>query len=173
MAALRPVRYLEISPRQTGKTERLVQDATYQHVVNNKKIVLVGMRMSWARDLMPFVYAAGESEDEVLRQIGGRAKPEELMWYYDEFDHMRSRFSIRENGYYCTTAKYVRTFSKEHPEAILTDQLLQLVDGNGGVYATSAHNPLKRSSLAKHVRDIHPDAIKTELNGQLIAFEAS
>jgi len=118
------IAYLEISPRQSGKTARLIKKAA-----------------TLAQQGHTVVYVSPGLDEErqtALRRIGvivrkdGEPLPERLdedraVWFYDEFDWLKST-TVRMGGYYATTAKRLRVAGIDTPE---TDLLLALLKANG------------------------------------------
>lgn len=116
------IAYLDISPRQTGKTERLVQHA--------KSCLSAGRNVR-------FVTSDGLVEDMQGRLPGAQVLPdrEDLhdgindgVWFYDEFDWLKST-KMRPGAYYATTPKFQRVLGVHTAE---NDLLLRLVQANEG-----------------------------------------
>lgn len=115
------IAYLEISPRQTGKTSRLVRFAN-ELKGQGRTVIFVTLMAEHMRPLMPgvIVLSDGESppsDTDLLNAI----------WFYDEFDWLKST-KIRTGAYYATTAKKVRTLGVDTPE---NDLLIKLLEVNG------------------------------------------
>lgn len=118
------ITYLDISPRQTGKTTRLIELA--------RKLLEAG-------SLVRFVCLPG-MKDDIARQLPGALvmedgeplpkdhDPAAGVWFYDEFDWLKST-QVREGGYYATTARFVRKLGEADVE---NDVLLQLIQAAGG-----------------------------------------
>lgn len=118
------IAYLEISPRQTGKTKRLT-DIANQLKSEGKTVVFV--------TLPPLVESTRMQMPGVIVLADGEAPPPDTdspdtVWMYDEFDWLHST-EIRNGAYYATTAKYVRALGVDSPE---NDLLLELIELNGG-----------------------------------------
>lgn len=116
------IAYLDISPRQTGKTERLVQCA--------KPYLAAGRNVR-------FVTHYGLVEDMQRRLPGARILPnseallddtDDSVWFYDEFDWLDST-KVRPGAYYATTPKFLRTLGVDTAE---NDLLLRLIEANSG-----------------------------------------
>jgi len=117
------IAYLDISPRQTGKTERLIQRA--------KTFLEEGRRVY-------FVTFEGLVEDMGRRLPGalilkdGGDLPsdehEDAVWFYDEFDWLDTA-QIRRNAFYATTPKRLREAGIDTSE---NDLLLRLIEAHGG-----------------------------------------
>lgn len=118
------IAYLEISPRQSGKTARLIKKAA-----------------TLAKQGHTVVYVSPGLDEErqtALRRMGvvvrkdGEPLPEHLdenraVWFYDEFDWLKST-TVRMGGYYATTAKRMRDPRFDSPD---NDVLLALLKANG------------------------------------------
>lgn len=115
------IAYLEISPRQTGKTARLIGLAN-KLKNEGKTVIFVTYAAESVRAQMP----------EVIVLSDGQSPPRgvdlsDAVWFYDEFDWLKST-KIRDGGYYATTAKRSRKLGVESPE---NDLLLELIRLNG------------------------------------------
>ncbi|MFU3873513.1 hypothetical protein ACM7HL_12705 [Pseudomonas aeruginosa] len=118
------ISYLEISPRQSGKTARLIKKAA-----------------TLSRQGHTVVYVSPGLDEErqtALRRVGvivrkdGETLPKHLdedraVWFYDEFDWLKCT-TVRMGGYYATTAKRLRDPRVDSPES---DMLLALLKANG------------------------------------------
>lgn len=104
------IAYLDISPRQTGKTTRLIERA---------RLLLE------AGSPVRFVCLPGMKDDESFPKDHD---PDAGVWFYDEFDWLKST-QVREGGYYATTARFVRKLGEAPIE---NDVLLQLIQAAGG-----------------------------------------
>ncbi|MFC9008339.1 hypothetical protein [Streptomyces microflavus] len=115
------IAYLEISPRQTGKTTRLIGLAN-QLKSEGVTVIFVTPLADSIRVQMPGVIVLADAE----------APPagidlSDAVWFYDEFDWLSST-KIRAGAYYATTAKKVRKLGVDTPE---NDLLLKLIELNG------------------------------------------
>uniref|UniRef100_A0AAU6W371 Uncharacterized protein n=1 Tax=Pseudomonas phage Cygsa01 TaxID=3138529 RepID=A0AAU6W371_9VIRU len=172
MSNFAKARYLEISPRQTGKTHRLIQDATHQRYENDKIIAIVScMHRRFWEDLAPFAKAIGQSEEEVsnlLSRVGIDPRSDKVAWYYDDFDFLHTMpRHIKHGAYYVTTPKTLRDFSNLSEEAVSQDFLLALVLNMDGVYAAAAPAPLTFKNRAAMLDHLPPESIETEVKGHL------
>lgn len=118
------IAYLEISPRQTGKTTRLAKMAC-ELVDQGEQVVFVmpnhSLVKEWSqRHPVLTVIADGQ-------QLPPDIDPDLAVWFYDEFDWLKSTV-IREGAYYATTAARLRVLGRDGPE---NDLLLQLIQANG------------------------------------------
>lgn len=117
------IAYLNISPRQTGKTERLVRFAKC-YLGTRKKVcfnTLAGMKAEMqARLPGALVLADGEV-------FPASENPADYFWFYDEFDWMEST-AYRAGAFYATTPRFIREMGKHTPD---NDLLLRLVQNAG------------------------------------------
>lgn len=117
------ISYLDISPRQTGKTTRLVKIAR-EHLERQQRVCFVtveGMKEQIQTALpRALVLADGEAFPE-------GENPAASVWFYDEFDWLQST-ELREGGYYATTPQFMRKLGEHTPE---NDLLMRLLQANG------------------------------------------
>lgn len=164
-------RYIEVSPRQTGKSHRLIQDATHQRYGHDKIIVIVSPLDAyyWKQDA-PFVKVVAKTEAQAERELaklGIDPESEKIAWYYDEFDFIKGLEQIRDGGYYTTTPKTLRDYANATPGQLEEDFLLRLVVQNGCVYVTALPNPSNPERRTAHVHNLPPEAVDTEALGRL------
>jgi hypothetical protein len=111
--------YVEISPRQSGKTTRLIQAASdYLRHNPTHNIAVVGMNSKNVVDLKDkFTRLLTNQNISRVRFMSGNlfgkfllSNTEPDYWFFDEFGYMREDYvrhpiyrNIIENGYYCTT----------------------------------------------------------------------
>lgn len=118
------IAYLEISPRQTGKTTRLA-DMASNLVAQGKQVVFVmsnpGLVKEWSHrhPALTVILDGQEPPAEI--------DPDRVVWFYDEFDWLKSTV-IREGAYYATTAARLRLLGRDRPE---NDLLMRLVQAYG------------------------------------------
>lgn len=169
------VRYLEISPRQTGKTYRMIQDATHRRYVEDKHIIIVSRmpKSVWKeQDMIPFAKVIASTESDALEQIYKLGlKPEQCAWYYDEFDFLKGHITIREDGYYATTARFVRKLNMMSEEERDGDVLLRLVAVQRNMVTTCAVGPHRAKLYAEMADNFDPEHNRTEIHGQFWAIE--
>lgn len=105
--------YVEISPRQTGKTTRLVNSVKkfLDRNSNNKKMipVVVTIKNSMSKIISDMLVDYGVDVNRVIfsdtMYIHGY-RDNVYTFFVDEFDFIdRSKLFICENSYYCTTMK--------------------------------------------------------------------
>ncbi|ANY90446.1 hypothetical protein [Pseudomonas putida] len=118
------IAYLEISPRQTGKTTRLAKMAC-ELVAQGKQVVFVVHSPRAAKEW-------GQRHPELLVIADGQPlprwiDPDQAVWFYDEFDWLKS-VVVREGAYYATTAARLRVAGEPPAEG---DVLMQLLEANG------------------------------------------
>ncbi|APC15098.1 hypothetical protein BLL42_04960 [Pseudomonas frederiksbergensis] len=117
------IAYLDISPRQTGKTSRLVKLAN-QLSADGHLVVYVAIPalVNGLREQMPHVTVLADGA-----RLLDSVDPLKAIWFYDEFDWLTST-EIRQGGYYATTAQRVRTLGVDNPD---NDLLMRLLEANG------------------------------------------
>ena len=115
------IAYLEISPRQTGKTTRLIQFANELRDLG-RTVIFVSTLGEYVSKQMPGVIVLGDGEVPPADIDSSNA-----VWFYDEFDWLKST-KIRAGAYYATTAKKGRKLGIDTPE---NDLLLRLIELNG------------------------------------------
>ena len=137
---------LDISPRQTGKTTRLIKRA--------RKLLTMGAAVR-------FVCSKG-MKAEVRRQLPGAIvladgeplpsdqAPRRGVWFYDEFDWLES-VELRQDAYYATTARFIRKLGEHTPE---NDLLLRLIQANGNWYQRHTW-PFDMADTLKEARQLH------------------
>ncbi|MDR6956609.1 hypothetical protein J2W43_000572 [Pseudomonas brassicacearum] len=116
------IAYLEISPRQTGKTERLIQLAQ-PYLVAGRKVCFVTVKglVEDLRRRLPGAVILEDGEDVLFGE-----DVENAVWFYDEFDWLNST-RIRADAFYATTPRFQRTAGINTSE---NDLLLRLIEAN-------------------------------------------
>jgi len=117
--------YCEISPRQSGKTTRLIQAASdYLRHNPNHNIAVVGINSMNTNELKSKFLREGIDISRINFMSGysfRRFDPpwttdqEPNYWFFDEFGFMENILhpifrTIIENGYYCTTPAHTSTY---------------------------------------------------------------
>jgi thymidine kinase len=125
--------YLEISPRQTGKTTRLVQAATdwiNKNLENHAIICTVNNSAKKHVQYLINIYLINNHRIKVITQHESITYLKNLKWFYDEFDHFEKKnlLIIDETGYYVTTPKFIRNEIKSD------DLLMNLLKTKNGEY---------------------------------------
>lgn len=120
------IAYLDISPRQTGKTERLIQRAK-PYLEAGRRVYFITFEglVEDMRRRLPGALILRDGEELVAAE-----NTEEAVWFYDEFDWLDSTV-IRPGAYYATTPKFLREAGVHTAEA---DVLLRLIVAHGGHY---------------------------------------
>lgn len=116
------IAYLEISPRQTGKTTRLCKLANDLSAIGQPVIYVCLPQLASGLCIdMPnvTVLADGQPVPETVDQATA-------IWFYDEFDWLKSTV-VRPGAYYATTAARLRDLCNHEPD----DVLMRLVEANG------------------------------------------
>lgn len=118
------IAYLDISPRQTGKTTRLVKLAQEQ-LERGQEVCFVTQKglKSYAKRALPGALVLADTEPF---PVG--LDSDEHTWFYDEFDWLRN-VQVRQGGYYATTARFARKLGEGSAQ---DDILLQLIQAAGG-----------------------------------------
>lgn len=118
------IAYLDISPRQTGKTARLIELANKLTATGHKvAFVCVPGVAAELRQKMPGVVVLEDGQPLPIC-----LNPDRLVWFYDEFDWLEST-EVREGGYYATTPRFLRKLGEASTE---NDPLLQLIQAANG-----------------------------------------
>jgi hypothetical protein len=116
------IAYVEVSPRQTGKTTRLIARAQ-QELAKGLPVRFVtfrGLKKEIQAQLPgAVVLADGEAFPMCVREEG--------VWFYDEFDWLTSA-KLRPGAFYATTARRLRTAGVDTPK---NDLLLALLEAAG------------------------------------------
>ena len=135
--------YLEISPRQSGKTTRLVKDVKKFIIDTVGTAIIIGARNNNLKDLKEkftereqrFIKFISSSQFnlELYNKIEKEKEKEnnhEVKYYFDEFDFFRkeSLFLLSRDCYYVTTPKFLRESLDEK------SFLLDLIRYNDNVY---------------------------------------
>lgn len=137
--------YLEISGRRTGKTNRLISAAVDCAKAGNKTMIIVGnYRMKKFHEKVnkrKFATIEVFSELEIRNMAEMDRCEEQSIFndyriFYDEFDFFdfnKNKLPIMENGYYCTTPRFLRR-SNTPPENPRDDVLLYLYNKNDVIH---------------------------------------
>lgn len=138
--------YLEISGRQTQKTQRLIAKLDYHLASNDENIVcltLPNMKMAdnIIREINPahkkrlWSHSQFKTHEDKLRGLMELNDPR-ILFMWDEFDfiHDIRNVPVHHNGYYCTTPK----FKRETKDWVnwKNDPLLRLLIANNFQYVT-------------------------------------
>lgn len=156
------IAYLEISPRQTGKTTRLAKMAC-ELVAQGKQVVFVVNSPRAAKEW-------GQRHPELLVIADGQPlprgiDPDQAVWFYDEFDWLKS-VVVREGGYYATTAARLRV-AGELPAK--DDVLMQLLKANGQQHVRHLLPPYLREFIRDHRDYMSGDDFRMSMLGEFQA----
>jgi hypothetical protein len=118
------IAYLEISPRITGKTTRMVERARAVHAAGQQVVFVVpnGGLAKHLATLLPGIDVVADKDVPRIEQLHGSST-----WFYDEFDWIKAT-RLREGAYYATTPRYARRLD-EPPQP--GDVLGSLLEANG------------------------------------------
>ncbi|WP_256806003.1 hypothetical protein [Pseudomonas kurunegalensis] len=122
------IAYLEISPRQSGKTTRLAEMAC-DLVDQGRTVIFVVPRRANVNFLVRIHPRLIVLEDG--KRLPTDVNPDDAVWFFDEFDYMKSTV-VREGAYYATSPARVRVIG-ESPAP--DDVLMQLLEVNGQRHA--------------------------------------
>ncbi|MEX6717487.1 hypothetical protein AB2C92_07130 [Pseudomonas aeruginosa] len=141
------IAYLDISPRQTGKTSRLI-DRARALLTNDQRVCFVtveGMKNEVQRALpRALVLADGDTFPQ-------GENPDASVWFYDEFDWLES-VKVRPGAYYATTPRFLRRLGEASPE---NDILLRIVESAGGRFERF-YWPFEMGNVVREARQAHP-----------------
>ena len=154
------IAYLEISPRQTGKTMRLSKVANNLSAAGQTVIYVCPVGLApGLRVEMPTVtvLADGQPVPETVDQTNA-------IWMYDEFDWLKSTV-VRQGGYYATTAAHLRDLEAPEPD----DMLMKLVKANG--YRVEKHLwPFQyREFVREHRECMSEKAFRLSMLGEFLS----
>lgn len=154
------IAYLEISPRQTGKTARMIGFAN-QLKSEGKTVIFVTPVAESVRSQLPGVIVLTD-EEALLDEID----LSEAVWFYDEFEWLKST-EIRAGAYYATTPKFVRELGVDTPD---NDLLLRLIEVNGAQFQRHFwFFGLKPDSWFTHCRAIYtPEEFRLFMLGEFL-----
>jgi len=119
------IRGLEISPRQTGKTTRMVTKARelLDGGITVRFVCSKGMKACFKR-LLPGATVLDDGEG-----LPPGDDPDLGVWFYDEFESLKSAV-LRPNAYYASSPRFMRMLGQPPGD----DMLLQLLEANGGCF---------------------------------------
>ncbi len=139
------IAYLDISPRQTGKTSRLIEIAD-GITAQDRRVCYVtskGMKKHIQAALpRALVLADGEA-------FPAGENPAASIWFYDEFDWLKST-ELRAGAFYATTPRFARKLGEHTPD---NDLLLRLVQANGSRYERNTWS-FEMADTIREVRQI-------------------
>lgn len=118
------IAYLEISPRQTGKTTRLIGFAQQKLSEGLPvRFVTLGMKNEIQAQLPGAIVLADGEPLPSGESVEG-------IWFYDEFDWLKHA-ELREGAYYASTARRLRKAGVKQP---VDDLLPSLIEAAGYTY---------------------------------------
>lgn len=169
--------YLEISPRQTGKTTRLLHAVRVSLEGDNKSIIFCHNQCTilWLKKKFLAEYSdARYFLDRIKFAVANTVQLNVEMWgkdyknynlFFDEFDHFDSKFwdtghkifgnfPALRNGYFCTSPAFIRQLKDiTNPES--KDFLCQALQFNGFNYVSV--NPINPH------RDLYKDTATIDI----------
>lgn len=184
--------YLEISSRQTGKTQRLINALRVHLMIHEDNYAVVigpNLRMTILireniEDKFQHRVFYGEDPKRIYDQMIGVDSPS-VKWFFDEFDfnpylngdYSDPVFPIYQNNYYVTTPKKVRSIADW--EDWENDFLLRLIVSNQFHYTTHRDfNYLEeqqlgvlRNALMNRVGECHRQLIGVEMALELFGAD--
>lgn len=158
--------YIEISPRRTGKTTRLIEDVVVK-ASNGAQCIIITLNYSMRDIIRDMIDEVKEYKWMVEPKIYTDSFMCGVDWqkvfspdsyvYFDEFDFMKMEISVLKNGYYCTTASKKRTYNdiKEFYDGKRHDNLLNLLKCNNGQHTSymSSIEVIQRVHAIKTIHD--------------------
>lgn len=160
MTQPKKIAYLEISPRQTGKTQRLVGMARElsAHAAPVVFVCIPGF-VQELQAAMPNVTVLADGQPLPLDIDEQRA-----VWFYDEFDWLKSTV-IRAGGYYATTAARLR----QAGAPIEGDILMGLLEANGERHERHLLPSYHWAHIRNHREWMSPAAFRLSMLGEFQA----
>lgn len=158
--------YLEISPRGTGKTYRLIQDATNFLQENpDENIGVNAMSFRAAKIIQDQLVKLGHSREKILLN---KILPVASKNYYDDFEWFKSEglpISIGKNDYYCTSIRKKRKYGQKREPF---DFLLSLIEANKGKYVCFHNFYFTDLEFVEHTKkNMRQDHFDTQLLNHL------
>jgi len=175
--------YLEISPRQTGKTSRLVT-AVKHHVLDGGSAAVFANNMAMCQNIKQYFtdkelynvdfFSSMERFEKSL--IGRRPHKNKYKIFVDEFDFMQSKnVPLDRDGYYVGTPMKLRTLDDIvfHKQGIKPDTLLELLEMNKGKYEVqSVYDRILEmsiSDLVSYKQMLSTEQLSAEFYGEWVA----
>lgn len=114
---------LEISPRMTGKTTRLIAKAK-EHLAkgNLVRVVCCSGHQGYFSKQLPGALVRSDRQ-----QFPANLDPEDGVWFYDEFEWLTNA-ELRSNAYYYSSPRFIRKIGCDSG----VDLLLRLLNANEG-----------------------------------------
>lgn len=152
--------YLEISPRATGKTYRLIQHA-HKFLTSSvdSKVNIHCRHIRQATFIHDKLIELGHRKERIKLNLTTEPGNQN---YFDDFDYNPqyiSPYFIDLNGYYCTSIAKKRKLGKEDE----TDFLLNLIKANSGQYTSYYFTYEQQSRMLDKIRvSLEKDALKKD-----------
>ena len=172
--------YLEISPRQTGKTTRLIEMANHlDETREDVSCILVTMNHHMKRYMCshfkknPTILVITQAEVKKT-MLGYRGRTVTPILFYDEFDFMEpENVIVNTEFYYATTAKRMRDYIDiiEWKAGIKRDPMLSLLKANGWMYTAKSSIGWLATDIDEmlyKIRSAYPDSLYTEYEGRFL-----
>ncbi|CAI8979942.1 Zonular occludens toxin [Pseudomonas sp. IT-P100] len=154
------IAYLEISPRLTGKTQRLVSLANDLSTQAAPVVfVCIPGLVQRLQAAMPNVIVLADSQP-----LPPGVNAQKAVWFYDEFDWLKSTV-IREGGYYATTAARLR----EAGSPIEGDILMGLLEANGQRHERHFMPAYQQEFVRDHRAMMSPRDFRLSMLGEFLA----
>ncbi len=142
------IAYLDISPRQTGKTSRLIERARAL-LDENQRVCFVtskGMKRE-AQQALPRALVLADGDP-----FPPGENPAAFVSFYDEFDWLEA-VEVRSGAYYATTPRFLRRLGEASPGS---DVLLRLIEAAGGHFERF-YWPFEMGETIREARVVHTD----------------
>ncbi|BAP43923.1 putative uncharacterized protein [Pseudomonas sp. StFLB209] len=159
------IAYLEISGRMTGKTERLAEMAS-ELAAQGRTVIFVVWSPRAVLDLgcrHPGLLVIADGQP-----LPAGVDPETAVWFYDEFDYLKSAV-VRPGAYYSTTPRYLRVAGEPAADK---DVLLQLLEANGYRYDRYVMPPYISSDgqfYREHRLNRTPEQFRMHMFGEFLS----
>ncbi len=155
------IAYLEISGRMTGKTTRLAERGK-EVVAQGKKAILVchPPLVSYFRRKFPWMTVVAREQ-----QLPIGVNPETAVWFYDEFDFLKS-VVVRPGAYYATTASHLRVAGEPAAE---DDVLMQLLKANGNKYERHLLPAFQQGLIRECRREMSQEQFRLSMLGEFLS----
>ena len=142
--------YIEISPRGTGKTYRLVKHATqYLEYDSKNKVNIIVPTERCGKNIKRLIGEYFKNRIFVNEKIISDNELN-IKCYYDEFDYNNNLREVDLLGYYCTTPSKIR-YLKDLDSLKKDDFLIKILVANEGKYVTNTGVHLFDSSIINFV----------------------
>lgn len=142
------IAYLDISPRQTGKTSRLIERARAL-LEHDQRVCFVTSKLMKreVQQALPRALVLADSDPFPQGE-----NPTASVWFYDEFDWLEA-VEVRPGAYYATTPRFLRRLGEASPD---DDVLLRLIEAAGGHFERF-YWPFEMGDTIQQARLVHSD----------------